>query len=196
MRSIAWIAALLLLAPAASPAVESGYFDLFYAPRSDFRTASGAETDGGMGYGFQGRRSIQPQLFLTLEAYTDRYDGLDGDRVSRDLTWIRLGGGYQVLPDVDIRAQFLRGQSNTEADSGVAVHINAQTDVRRWWELTARVGWVSLRDTGDGVEWLAGAAVTVSDPLRLFVEHRVTTLEAGGGETRITDTMAGIRVRF
>ena len=195
MRPTGLLAALLLLAPAAAPATDRGHFDLFYAPRSDFRLPSGSETDSGMGYGFQGRLFVQAQTFASLEAYTDRYDGVDGNGIPVDLTWIRIGGGYEVLPDVDIRAQFVRVQSDIDADNGFAVHVNAQTDVRRWWELTARVGWMSLRDTGDGVEWLAGAAFAVNDPLRLFIEHRVARLDAGG-ESRITDTMAGIRVRF
>ena len=198
MRPIGLLAALLLLAPGAAPATERGHFDVFYTPRSDFRTETAGtelETDGGMGYGFQGRLFLESQAFLGLEAYTDRYDGVNGDRVPRNFTWIRLGGGYQVLPDVDIRAQFVRVQSDIDADNGFAVHVNAQTDVQRRWELTARVGWMSLRDTGDGVEWLAGAAFEVGWPLRLFVEHRVATLESGG-QTRITDTMAGIRIRF
>lgn len=195
MRPTGLLAALLLLAPAAAPATQRGHFDLYYAPRSDFRLPSGSETDDGMGYGFQGRLFLLSQAFLGLEAYTDRYDGVDGNGVPVDLTWIRLGGGYEVLPDVDIRAQFVRVQSDLDSDNGFAVHVNAQTDPRRRWELTARVGWMSLRDTGDGVEWLAGAAFEVGWPLRLFVEHRVATLESGG-QTRITDTMAGIRIRF
>jgi len=195
MRPTGLLAALVLLAPAVATAAEGGYVDLFYSPRSDFRTESGAETDGGMGYGFQGRMFIQPQGFLALEAYTNRYDGVDGDGFRRSLTWIRLGGGYEVLPDVDIRALFVRGQSDSDADNGVVLQLGVHTDVSRWWELSGRVGWLSLRDTGDGVEWLAGAAIEISEPVWLFMEHRVATLDAGG-ESRITDTMAGVRARF
>jgi len=176
-----------------------GHVDFYYVPDTKMRVPINPgnghlDSDGGKGFGIQGRFFFRPQVFIDGQYQASSYDGIGGDGVAFDIDWLRAGIGHSTPMNLYVLGQLVRieGQS---AETGFGLQVGYHTDLGNPWELRVQVGYLDVGDVGDGFELLIGGAFELTKPVRFFADYRVTTLE-NVDKLQFFDVLAGIRLRF
>jgi hypothetical protein len=205
----------LFMLPATAMAGASGtYLDLFYLPNPeieidvsdpnccDFTTT----LEDGSGFGLRLRGALQDGLFIQGSYVATEFDTVTftGDisgtaDYSSEATELRAGVGFSI-GDGPLYGlfEFIQQEIDTGEsfdDSGFGAHIGVQGGERATFY--AQVGYLDVGDFGDGIEFLIGGAIKVSDTVALFADYRNAKQDDGeGGEATITDLRAGARFHF
>jgi hypothetical protein len=212
MRNRLLVAAAILAASQAAVAQPAGHLDLYYSPIADLEL-DGVEFEGD-GFGLKGAAPVSDSIVLIGEYQRINYDeasipGVGSGDVDLDDDRFRFGAGFLPLAGPELQwgvfAEYVDltldgGGDEVEVD-GFAISLRGHTLVAPTVLLYGQFGYLTLEDDAndeaDGLEYLVGASFSLGPQVGLFVDYRITDLEAdGGGDLKGDELRTGVRLNF
>ena len=193
------LCAVTCLACAGSALADSpqGDVGIYYMPSS--KLDAGGTTYDGHGYGIHGAASIGHDLYLNGQFQRARRDDSGADLDQDDL---RLGAGMYMpggpffggLEFVHMRFSSSSG-GGSQTDAGVGVHGGAYVQAHGF-SLSGELGYLSVGDAGNGLEYGAEAGYDLTKDWSLFAGYRASNLKKDGASLKPSDISVGLRFNF